>query len=458
MKNLVIKNGKIVTSHGVTKTDLLLSEGKIAKIGRNCDQAGIVDITIDAQGQYILPGGVDAHAHIYDPDFLDHEDFRTGTASAAAGGITTVIEMVLKSPVDTKNRVLNKISVGQRDAFVDFSLHAGMINGNNVDRIEELADLGIASFKTFMCPPYSIDKNTLHLVMKKVAKVYGIVNVHAEDEKIIEELTRKFRGEGRIDVLAHAESRPNIAETKAVSAAIALSSITGAHLHFSHLSTAEGARLVGQAKRSGINVSAETCPHYLIFTREDLKKQGPYLKVNPSLKSRDDVDGLWVGVKNCTVDIVTSEHAPGTKAEKESGWTNIWEAWSGLPSIETMLPILLSEGVNKNRLMIEDVCRILCKRPAEIFGLYPRKGVIMVGSDADLTLVDLRRKRRVEAGELHYKCGWTPYDGMVLTGWPTLVICRGEIVSENGEVIGKSGFGSYIPRAVLPEKSFEANQ
>jgi D-hydantoinase len=457
MKNLLIKNGKIVTDHGVTETDLLLSDGKIAAIGKHCDQSG-ADAKIDASGQYVLPGGVDAHAHLYDPIYLNHEDFRTGTAAAAAGGITSVVEMVLKSPVDTPARVLDKISVGQRDAFVDFSLHAGMMNSKNLGQIEELADLGIMSFKNFMCAPYYVDRKTLRLIMKRVAQVSGIVNVHAEDEGTIQRLTRKLLEEVRIDPPAHPESRPSIAEAKAVSAAIALSSLTGAHLHFSHLSTAQGVRLVGQAKRCGVNVTAETCPHYLTFTKEDMKKQGPYLKVNPSLKSQDDVDTLWMGLKNGAIDIVTSEHAPGTKEEKDIGWTNIWEAWSGLPSIETMLSVLLSEGVNKGKLTLEDIYNIFCKRPAEIFGLYPRKGVIMVGSDADLTLVDLKKKKRVEAANLHYKCGWTPYEGMVLTGWPTLVICRGEIVSEKGEVSGKPGFGKFIPRAPLPEKSFKADQ
>lgn len=458
MKNVLIKNGKIVTDQGVTEADLLLSEGKIAAIGKHCEHSGKAEVKIDAKGQYVLPGGVDAHAHIYDPVYLNHEDFETGTASAASGGITTVIEMVLRSPIDTQARVLNKISVGEREAFVDFSLHAGMMNSRNLGRIEEIAELGIRSFKTFMCAPYHVDESTLRLIMKKVAKQSGIVNVHAEDEEIIREFTRKLLDEGRIDPLAHTESRPNIAEMKAVSAAIALSSLTGAHLHFSHLSTAEGVRLVGEAKRCGVNISAETCPHYLTFTKEDMKKQGPYLKVNPSLKSQGDLDLLWVSLKNGTIDIVTSEHAPGTKEEKEMGWTNIWEAWSGVPSIETMLPVLLSEGVNKGKLMITDICNILCKRPAEIFGLYPKKGAILIGSDADLTLVDLRKKKKVKAGKLHYKCGWTPYDGMVLTGWPTLVICRGEIVSENGEVIGKSGFGRFIPCTALPEKNLDADQ
>jgi len=169
------------------------------------------------------------------------------------------------------------------------------------------------------------------------------------------------------------------------------------------------------------------------------------LKVNPPLKSKEDLNALWNGLKAGTIDIVTSEHAPGTRDEKEIGWKDIWQACGGLPSIETMLPVLISEGVNKGRLTLENLCSILCERPAKIFGTYPRKGAIMIGSDADLTVIDLKQKRKVRSGGLHHKCGWTPYEGMTLAGWPTMTIVRGEVVAENGEIKGKSGFGKFVP-------------
>lgn len=440
----MIKGGKVVTPKGIVKADLAIKEGKIVAIAKR-QHLPKADKEIDVRGRYIFPGVVDAHAHIYDPKYTYREDFKTGTMAAAAGGVTTIIEMVLQSPVDNPDRIQEKIAVGEHASLVDFSLHAGMMNDENVKWVPEIVRLGVASFKAFTCAPYRVDEKTLSLIMERVATHHGIVNVHAEDEETIWELTEKLKQEGRVDPLAHNESRPNIAEERAVSHAISLASPTGVHLHISHLTTKEGVKLIQDAKRDGLHVTTETCPHYLIFTKDDVQRYGPYLKVNPPLKSSGDLNALWNGLKAGTIDIVTSEHAPGTRDEKEIGWRDIWQAWGGLPSIETMLPVLMSEGVNKGRLTLENLCSIVCEKPAKIFGLYPRKGAITVGSDADLTMIDLKQKRKVRSGELHHKCGWSPYEGMTLTGWPTMTIVRGEVVAENGEITGKCGFGKFVP-------------
>jgi D-hydantoinase len=444
MGKLLIRNGKLVNYNGIVEANMLISGSKIFAIGRSLDKTGDVDRIIDAHGRCILPGGVDAHAHINDPLYATHEDFKTGTTSAAAGGITTLIEMVLKTPVDNFTRIKKKIQTGENHSVVDFSLHAGMMNSKNINNIREICRLGVRSFKTFTCAPYQVDSDTLQALMIAVKENHAILNIHAEDQVTIESNTKRLHQESRIDPLAHGESRPNCAEAKAVAEVINLAKLTGAHVHFSHLSTNEAVGFVNRAKELGVCLSAETCPHYLIFCNKDMKKQGPFLKVNPSLKTKTDNNALWAALRSEMIDIVTSEHAPCTIEEKESGWMNIWNAWSGLPSNETMLPILLSEGVNKGRLKLEDVARIFCKRPAEIFGLYPQKGIIEVGSDADLTIIDLKKEKKVKADELHYKCGWTPYEGMVLAGWPQLVICRGEPICEDGEVVRKSGFGKFV--------------
>jgi dihydroorotase-like cyclic amidohydrolase len=203
--------------------------------------------------------------------------------------------------------------------------------------------------------------------------------------------------------------------------------------------------LVGEAKRRGARVTAETCPHYLTFTRNDMKRQGPYLKMNPSLKGRSDVNALWRGLRDGTVDIVTSEHAPGTRAEKDVGWEDIWRAWGGVPAIETMLPVLLSEGVSKHRLTLHGLQKVCCENPARIFGQFPRKGAIQVGSDADLVMVDLKLKRKVKAEDLHQKVDWTPYEGWTLKGWPVLTMRRGEILFKDQDLIGKAGSAEFLP-------------
>jgi len=201
---------------------------------------------------------------------------------------------------------------------------------------------------------------------------------------------------------------------------------------------------VRKAKRQRIRVTTETCPHYLTFTRRDMKKQGPYLKMNPSLKGAKDREALWTGLRDGTVDIVTSEHAPGTRKEKDDGWEDIWKAWGGVPAIETMLPVLLSEGINKHRLSIQRLQKICCENPARIFGLYPRKGVIRAGSDADLVILDLKMKRRVKAEDLHQKVNWTPYEGWMLKGWPILTMRRGEIAFEDNHITGSTGSAEFL--------------
>jgi dihydroorotase-like cyclic amidohydrolase len=211
------------------------------------------------------------------------------------------------------------------------------------------------------------------------------------------------------------------------------------------MSTEEGVAAVRNAKRRKIRITAETCPHYLTFTRKDMKKQGPYLKMNPSLKGSKDVKALWRGLRDGSVDMVTSEHAPGTRSEKEVGWEDIWKAWGGVPAIETMLPVLLSEGVNKHRITLTTLQRVCCENPARIFGLATRKGKIREGADADLVVVDLRLKRKVRADELHQKVGWTPYEGRILKGWPVLTMRKGVVVYRDGEVLSKPGNAEFLP-------------
>jgi dihydroorotase (multifunctional complex type) len=248
--------------------------------------------------------------------------------------------------------------------------------------------------------------------------------------------------------MAHAEWKPNLAEERAVEKVIQFARGLGARVHISHLSTREGVNAIKKAKRRGVKITTETCPHYLTFTRKDMKKQGPYLKMNPSLKGPKDVEALWRGLRDGTVDIVTSEHAPGTRAEKELGWEDIWKAWGGVPAIETMLPVLLSEGVNKHRLSLEALQRTCCENPARIFGLYPRKGVIRQGSDADLVIIDLKLKRRVKAENLHQKVDWTPYEGWVLKGWPILTMRRGQVAFRDQELLGKPGSAEFLPMSL----------
>lgn len=442
MGTLSVDNARIILKGHVVRTNILIEEGKIKSLNRQRHRK--VDDHIDAQGRFVLPGLVDGHAHLHDPAFTNREDFTSGSRAAAAGGVTTVIEMVLSTPVDTAERVKNKITEGERRSLIDFSLHAGMMNLVNLLNIAEIAKLGVRCFKTFTCRPYYVDDHALMSLMRETTMQRSILNVHAEDEQTADENLRELTAAGRKDPMAHAEWKPNIAEERAVRKIVDYAGGIGARLHISHMSTGESVAILKVAKKKGLKVTAETCPHYLTFTRKDMKKQGPYLKMNPSLKGPRDVHALWKGLRDGSVDIVTSEHAPGTREEKEIGWRDIWKAWGGVPTIETMLPILLSEGVNKRRLSLAQLQRVCCENPARIFGIYPRKGTISKGADADLVLVDLKVKRKIRADQLHYKVGWTPYEGWTVKGWPILTIRRGEVVSENGQILGKPGSATFL--------------
>ena len=443
MSSLLIKDGTVVLESKAIQADVLTEDGKITKIAKKITV--VADQVVDAQAKFVLPGLVDAHAHIGDPNFARREDFTSGTHAAAAGGVTTIVDMVLKTPVDSPEAAKEKIDRGARQGIVDFSLHAGMMNSSNLTNVEPLTQIGICSFKAFMCAPYFIDKATLEALMKTTAEFGAITNVHAEDEELSQQLTAELKRANRMDPIAHNESKPNTVEEKAIREAIGIARAARSKLHVSHMSTAEGVRLVAAAKREKIDVTAETCPHYLSLTRADVLKLGPYLKMSPPLKTEADVLALWRGLANGTIDMITSEHAPGEADEKEIGWENIWDAWGGIPSIETMLPIVLSEGVNKNRIKIEKAAKVLSENPARRFGLYPKKGHIAVGADADFVIIDLSMEKKVKASDLHYKVGWTPYEGWILKGWPTTTIVRGQVVAKEGQILAREGQAQFVP-------------
>jgi len=442
LSSVLISNGRILREGKLTRANILVADGRIKSLTEN--NGSKADEVVDGKGRLVIPGLVDGHAHLYDPAFTYREDFTSGSSAAAAGGVTTVVEMVLTTPVDSPERVRVKIEQGRRSSIIDFSLHAGMMNLNNLGNIPAISELGVRSFKTFTCKPYYVDDHTLMSLMRETSLNNSILDVHAEDEDVANKNLERLLAAGRKDSMAHAEWKPNLAEEVAVKKLTQLAREINARIHISHLSTREGVEAIRKAKRGGVRVTAETCPHYLTFTRKDMRKQGPYLKMNPSLKGPADVKALWRGLRDGAVDIVTSEHAPGTRAEKEPGWKDIWKAWGGIPAIETMLPVLLSEGVNKHRITLGTLQRVCCENPARIFGFYPRKGVIQEGADADLAIIDLKLRRKVKAVNLHQKVDWTPYEGRVLKGWPVMTMRRGEILVRENEVLSKPGTAEFL--------------
>jgi len=442
--DLVIRNARLTLPEGIIRGELAVEEGRISEIAAS----GLpkADREIDAKEKIVMPGVMDIHVHFYDQYYLPREDFQNGSTAAAAGGVTSVIMMPLDTPMLTPKAIKTIIKLGQRESLIDFALHAGNMTAESIKNIPKLASLGIKSYKAFTCAPYGIKGRKLEELMTAIKNVDGTIFVHAEDDKVLQEQTKRLLKEGRKDPLAHAESRPNEAEEKAVEKVIKLAKRTGCKLHLAHITTRQGAELVKKAKGKRMPLTAETCPHYLFFTQEDMKRLGPYLKVNPALKTDEDRKALWDALAKGVIDIVATDHAPGTKEEKEIGWENIWTAQIGIPGVETLLPLMLSEGVAKGRLTLERLIDALCTKPAQTFGLYPRKGVIRKGSDADLVLVDLKKEVKITAEKLHYKVGWTPYEGVGVKGMPVMTISRGTVVAEDGDVVGKPGHGQFLSR------------
>ena len=442
--DLVVKGGKLVTPEGIIEAGIAIKEGKIAKIAK---ESGLPEAerVIKADGKLIMPGVIDAHAHIHDPDYTYREDFESGSKAAAAGGVTLLIDMPLVLTV-LSDMIERKKKEGERLSVVDFSFHAGMMMPEYVKEIPKIVSLGVKSFKLFTTQPYKVGWQGVEEIVNEVLKFDGVTVVHAEDDTIISEWVAKVKDEEkRKDVLAYFDSRPSEAEGEAIRRLIHISEGTGGRIHIAHMTTAVGSILVRDAKERGISITAETCPQYLVFTRRDAEKQGPYLKMTPPLRTRDDVISLWKGLADGTIDMVVTDHAPGTKEEKEVGWEDIWKAWGGIPGVETLLPIMLSEGVNKGRITPMKLVEVMCQRPAEVFGLYPRKGALREGSDGDLVILDMKKEVTIRAENLHYKVGWTPYEGMKVIGYPEVTVLRGEVVAEDGRILRRPGYGKFVP-------------
>lgn len=447
--DLLIKNGKIVTPNGIFNAGLAVEEGKIISIAKE-QHLPSADKVIDAQENFVIPGTIDSHVHFWDPGYTYREDWRTGTMSAASGGVSTVIEMPTTSPPTiTPTAFLEKKKNAGRKAYIDFALHAGT-TPKTIEHIPALSNEGAASFKMFMAERVrefdNMNEGAIYEALGKIAKCNSVASLHAESE-LVPFLRKKLQSSGRTDVAAHLDSRPVIAENEAIFRALMLSQETKARVHVCHMTNAVGADLVQEAKSKKTPVSLETCIHYLLFNSEDYLRLGPYLKVNPPVRTKDDQLALWNALQNQTIDTLASDHCPFPLREKEIGWKDIWAAGTGVPGTETLLPLMISEGVNKRRINIQRLCQVLCENPARIFGLYPRKGIIAVGADADVTIVDMKRRSTIKAENMHTKAEFTPFEGWKIKGLPTHTFVRGNMIAEDGQIVGKEGYGKFVSRS-----------
>ncbi len=415
MLSMLIKDGKLADGRVV---DIVIKEGKILKIGKDIDAA---DEVYDAKGLYVLPGAIDIHVHMRSPGNEHKEDWRTGSQAALNGGVTTVLDMPNnKEPIVTRERLLRKLEVAKKDSLLSFRLFYG-ISPENLDKLGEVKDM-VCGYKLFLehsTGNMGLPKELWGKAFEAVEKTGRILIVHAEDP----ELNFKYKSiyPGRADPLVHSDSRPNISEASAIKYCLDLAKRHGTRLHITHLSSSEGLLLIRQAKREGVDVTCDTTHSYLFMTRKDLEEKGAFAKMNPPLRNPYDVRALWQGLIDGSIDMISTDHAPHTVEEKA---VDFMDAPSGVPHLDLFYPMLLNE-VNEGRMFFDRLIELVAINPAGRFGLE-RKGQIKEGFDADLVVVDMGLEKTVTKKELKTKCGWSPFEGRKLKGWPVKIFLGGK--------------------------------
>ena len=451
----VVHGGHVVADYGRFRADLVLDGERVTALTADAGDVA-ADERIDATGLWVLPGGIDVHTHFREPDPGTNEGFLTGGKGAAAGGITTVVEMPQAGPTTTTAELfrakIDRIGVA---AIVDTALWAGVVPDQDPAELRAMIELGAAGCKSFMAassPSFpAVDSAALLAAMETIAGHDVPYGLHAEDDALLAAGIRRLQAAGRTDPLAHAESRPPLVEAVAVNTALYLAERTGCWMHVCHCASAEALRQVRAARARGVRVTVETCPQYLAMTTDDLARLRGFARCAPALRDQAEVEAIWPYVLDETIDLVCSDHCGFTAASKAAGDADIFAAPNGLPGIQQLLPVLFDAAVVRRGMDASQFVRQISTNPARIFGLYPRKGTIAVGSDADLVLLDPAREWTVRDDETLHRQKWTPWAGRTLTGRVVRTLRRGETIYDGARhgqerVPAVPGSGRFLPR------------
>ncbi len=439
MVDLLIRNCRFLLNRELIQGNIVISKGKIEGFTKS-GKPGANQV-YNAKNRIALPGGVDPHVHFRDPSSNPAEDFESGTMAAAHGGVTTVADMPNTEPPVTSAKVLKeKIKNVQGKAYVDFMLIGG-VGRTTVENVREMVETGVGAVKTFMISRFpelsAQDTETLKRVMMAVKKHGVPLMVHAEDEGAIV----KVEGE---KPSSYSKERM-ICESVGVARVLELAKQLKCHVHIVHMSSADSLNLISTYKGMGVKVTVETIPHYLMLTMEEMDKLGPYAKVDPPLKRKIDNERLIEGVSKGEIDFVVSDHAPYPRREKEKGFKDIHLAPSGMPGVETTLPALFTLYLNRY-LSLERLIKVFSTNPAKFLGIFPRKGALLPGSDADIVLVDPKSEFKVTEDQLLTKTRQSIFMGKTLKGEVVATFSRGELVMENREIFSTPGRGAFLKR------------
>jgi dihydroorotase len=436
--DLVIKNGRVAVSSSLPNCAVAAKDGRVTWIGQNSNAPRATRV-VDASGLLVLPGVIDVHVHLRDPGATYKEDFRSGTAAAAAGGVTTVFDMPNNTPpTDDAAALGEKVKAAGDKALVDYALY-GLLAEGSAAKIPGLLAAGVIGFKWYMAETPGIveppSDDELSRDLPALAKARTRLAVHAEDNTLLQERLSELRGAHRVDPRAHYESRPGVVEGAAVEKAITLAREAKCNLHIAHLSSALGARRVKSAKLSrggGGRLTAETCPQYLLLDEGDYAEKRSLMKVNPSIKGREDRLALWRAVRDGTVDMISSDHAPHTLEEKTSG-ASIFDLASGFPGLETSVALMLT-CVSRGLLSLTRYVQLASAGPARAWRLFPKKGTIALGADADFTIVDTRAEWKIDPSKFLSKAKYSPFEGFEVRGAAVYTVVRGVVVMDRGHV------------------------
>lgn len=448
--DFIVKNGTIVTPQATFRGDIGIRAGKIVIIG-NLGEATASQV-YDATGKHVFPGFIDEHVHSRDPGLTHKEDFAHSTRSAAAGGITTILEMPNSvPPVTTAQSFHSRVEEIGPKAFVDFGLW-GMVNGDiNTKELPALSEAGVIGFKFFW--GYALNKETMALVytftkdddvffppdegqiydaFATIGQLGKPVAIHAENSNVITRLTANERAAGYRDYASFLRSRPSYTEALTIQAGITLAQAANVHLHILHIAAGEGVDLVRKARQQGLAVTGETCPHYLLLSDEDWPRLGGNMKIYPPIREKTHQARLWEGVRNGDIQVLGSDHAPHAESEKVG---DIWTVPAGACGVQWMVPLML-DAAARGELTLNQIAALLSENPAQIWGLYGKKGALLPGADADITIVDMNKKMVLLKENMFSKNNITPFEGTTVQGVPVAAFVRGTQVMKDGEPVG----------------------
>ena len=454
----LIKNGQIITAEQDYIADIYIENDKITLIGKKLEIDA--DYVIDAKNKYVIPGGIDVHTHLDMPfgGTTSSDDFETGTKAAAFGGTTSIIDFAVQPKGSSMKDGLDIwMKKAKGKATIDYGFHMIITDlpDSRLDEMNDMVQEGVTSFKLFLAYPnvLMVDDATIYKAMKRSTEIGGLVCMHAENGQVIDLLVRQAVAEGKKAPIYHALTRPAAAEGESVNRAIALAEMAGSPVYIVHLTSNDALAKVAEARDKGLPVFAETCPQYLFLSLDDMDKPGfeaaKYV-FSPPLREKWNQEKLWAGLQKNDLQIVSTDHCPfNFKGQKDLGIDDFSKIPNGGPGIENRLQLLFEGGVNEGRLSVNRWVELVSTAPAKMFGMYPQKGTIAVGSDADIVIWDPEKEHVISASTHHMNVDYSMFEGKQIKGDAETVLSRGEIIVQNNRFPGAAGRGKFIKRGTF---------